>query len=54
MKVGFIIGIAYGLLAIFFTFVGASGGTIPWPITVLFALAISGYGFLDATGHMRD
>ena len=54
MKVGFVIGIAYGLLAIFFTFVGVSGAVIPWPITVLFALAISGYGFLDATDHMRD
>lgn len=54
MKAGFVIGIAYGLLAIFFTFVGLSGAIIPWPITVAFALAISGYGFLDATGHMRD
>lgn len=54
MKVGFVIGIAYGLLAIFFTFVGVSGAVILWPITVLFALAISAYGFLDATDHMKD
>lgn len=53
MKVGFVIGIAYGLLAIFFTFVGASGAVIPWPITVAFAGIISASGFLDASDCRR-
>lgn len=54
MKVGFIISIAYGLLVIFFTFVGASGDTIPWPITVAFAGIISASGFLDVNDCRRD
>lgn len=54
MKVGFVIGIAYGLLAIFFTFVGASGAVIPWPITVAFAGIISASGFLDANDYRKD
>ena len=53
MKVGFVIGIAYGLLAIFFTFVGASGAVSPWPITVAFAGIISASGFLDANDCRR-
>lgn len=53
MKAGFVIGIAYGLLAIFFTFVGASGTVIPWPITVAFAGIISASGFLDASDCWR-
>lgn len=53
MKVGIIIGVAYGFLVIFFTFVGASGITIPWPITVAFAGIISASGFLDASDCRR-
>ena len=53
MRIGIVIGVAYGLLAIFFTFVGASGGTIPWPITVAFAGIISASGFLDASDCRR-
>ena len=48
MKAGLAIGIGYGFLTIFFTFVGASGISIPWPITVIFAGIISVCGFLDA------
>lgn len=54
MKAGFAIGIGYGFLAIFFTFVGLSGGTIPWPITVAFAGIISASGFLDASDCRRN
>lgn len=54
MKAGLTIGIGYGFLAIFFTFVGASGITIPWPITVIFAGAISVSGFLDASDCRRN
>lgn len=54
MKAGFVIGIAYGLLAIFFTFVGLSGAIIPWPITVAFAGIISASGFLDANDCRRS
>ena len=54
MKAGLAIGIGYGFLAIFFTFVGASGITIPWSITVIFAGAISVSGFLDASDCRRN
>ena len=54
MKAGFAIGIGYGFLAIFFTFVGLSGGTIPWPITVAFAGIIFVSGFLDAKDCWKD
>lgn len=54
MKAGFAIGIGYGFLAIFFTFVGLSGDTIPWPITVAFAGIISVSGFLDVKDCWKD
>lgn len=54
MKAGSVIGLGYGFLAIFFTFVGISGISIPWPITVIFAGAISVSGFLDANDCRRD
>lgn len=53
MKAGFVIGLGYGFLAIFFTFIGASGISIPWPITVIFAGIISASGFLDANDCRR-
>lgn len=53
MKAGFMIGLGYGFLAIFFTFIGVSGISIPWPITVIFAGAISVSGFLDAKDCRR-
>ena len=54
MKVGIVIGVAYGGLAIIFTLVGASGGTVPGPITVAFAGIISASGFLDASDCRRN
>ena len=53
MRIGIVIGVAYGLLAIFFTFVGVSGISIPWPITVILAGIISACGFLDANDCRR-
>ena len=53
MKAGFMIGLGYGFLAIFFTFVGISGNNIPWPITVAFAGILSASGFLDANDCRR-
>ena len=48
MRLGIMIGIAYGFLTIFFIFVELSGLIIPWFITVVLAGAISITGFLDA------
>ena len=53
MKAGSVIGLGYGFLAIFFTFIGVSGISIPWPITVAFAGIISASGFLDANDCLR-
>lgn len=53
MKAGSVIGLGYGFLAIFFTFVGVLGISIPWPITVILAGIISAYGFLDANDCRR-
>lgn len=53
MKAGSVIGLGYGFLAIFFTFVGVLGINIPWPITVILTGIISASGFLDASDCRR-
>lgn len=54
MKAGSVIGLGYGFLAIFFTFMGVLGISIPWPITVILAGMISASGFLDASDCRRN